>query len=392
MTQQLEQWPLERLVPYARNPRKNDQAVDKVASAIREFGFRVPILAKSDGTVIDGHLRLKAAHKLKLETVPVLLADDMTETQVKAFRISVNRMSELAEWDIELLALELEDLRLEDFDIDLTGFDPGELKLLFDEDVKAETEGDTEPQIDRAGELQKQWGVETGQLWQLGGHRILCGDSTKAEDVGRVMQGEKADLCLTDPPYGIGETCSDKNKYYQYQDTKENLKSLIDAFLSIAHSISTIVVLTPSTLNHRMYPDPSWTMAWFYPAGAFCCPWGFSCWQPILCYGKDPKTAKCKGSHPDAIVLTESAEKLGHPCPKPIKFWQWLMERTSEKGEIIFEPFSGSGTTLIACENLGRKCRAIEISPGYVAVALQRWADHTGKTPVLTKNGGGFGA
>lgn len=124
-------------------------------------------------------------------------------------------------------------------------------------------------------------------------------------------------------------------------------------------------------------------MAWFVPAGTGKGPWGFCCWQPILCYGKDPKLTKGKGSHPDAIVHTESAEKLGHPCSKPIGFWEWLMNRTSEKGETIYDPFSGSGTTIIAGENLGRRCRAIETSPAYVAVALQRWADHAGKTPIL---------
>ena len=138
----IEHWPLERLTPYARNPRKNDQAVDQVAGAIREYGFRVPIIAKSDGTVIDGHLRLKAAHKLAMETVPVVLADDLTETQIKAFRISVNRMADLADWDTELLALELEDLRLDGFDIDLTGFDADALDAMFDEDDGA---GDGEP-------------------------------------------------------------------------------------------------------------------------------------------------------------------------------------------------------------------------------------------------------
>lgn len=147
-TQTLEHWPLTRLVPYARNPRKNDQAVDKVAAAIREFGFRVPVVAKSDGTVVDGHLRLKAAQKLGLETVPVLLADDLTETQIKAFRISVNRMAELAEWDTELLALELEDLRLDDFDIDLTGFDAGELDALMDASSGTEQPNSSAKEID----------------------------------------------------------------------------------------------------------------------------------------------------------------------------------------------------------------------------------------------------
>jgi ParB-like chromosome segregation protein Spo0J len=127
--QTLEHWPLERFIDYARNPRKNDHAVDKVASAIREFGFRVPVVAKSDGTVVDGHLRLKAAKKLGLDTVPVLLADDLSETQIKAFRISVNKMAELADWDSELLQLELADLHEADFDMDLLGFDAADLSI-----------------------------------------------------------------------------------------------------------------------------------------------------------------------------------------------------------------------------------------------------------------------
>jgi hypothetical protein len=130
----VEQWPLDRLIEYARNPRRNDHAVEKVAAAIHEFGFRVPILAKSDGLVIDGHLRLKAARKLGLETVPVILADDMTDNQVRAFRLSVNKMADLAEWDEAMLALEVSALQLEDFDLDLLGFDPGELDLMLNGD------------------------------------------------------------------------------------------------------------------------------------------------------------------------------------------------------------------------------------------------------------------
>lgn len=139
---ELQHWPVTRLIEYARNPRKNDHAVAQVAAAIKEFGFRVPIIAKSDGLIVDGHLRLKAAKLLGMETVPVMLADDMTDTQIKAFRISVNRMAELADWDIELLALEIEDLRLEDFDIDMTGFDAAALEALFDEPESSEGDGD----------------------------------------------------------------------------------------------------------------------------------------------------------------------------------------------------------------------------------------------------------
>jgi len=146
---QIETWDINRLIPYARNPRKNDHAVDRIASAIREFGFRVPIIAKSDNTVVDGHLRIKAAQKLGMETVPVLVADDLTDAQVKAFRLSVNKMAEIADWDDELLALELQELQELDFDIDLIGFDVDELEALINNVDEAElpelADGDKEP-------------------------------------------------------------------------------------------------------------------------------------------------------------------------------------------------------------------------------------------------------
>lgn len=155
--QQIEYWPLDRFIEYARNPRRNDHAVEKVAAAIHEFGFRVPILAKSDGLIVDGHLRLKAARKLGLETVPVLLADDMTDNQVRAFRLSVNKMAELADWDEAMLALELSALRIEEFDLDLTGFDAGEVDALLDEE--APSEGDSFGAEDPRQSLADRFGV-----------------------------------------------------------------------------------------------------------------------------------------------------------------------------------------------------------------------------------------
>jgi ParB-like chromosome segregation protein Spo0J len=146
---QFETWPIERCIDYARNPRKNDHAVDKVAAAIREFGFRVPIVAKSDGLVVDGHLRLKAAKKLGLAEVPVILADDMTDAQIKAFRLSVNKVAEFAEWDIDLLKLELAELGDLDFDLSLTGFDVAEMAALFDEPAEPEEPKDLSEQAER---------------------------------------------------------------------------------------------------------------------------------------------------------------------------------------------------------------------------------------------------
>lgn len=203
-------------------------------------------------------------------------------------------------------------------------------------------------------------------------HSVLCGDSTDAGNVAKLMDGENADLMLTDPPYGIGETTSDKNNYDSITDSRGNLIELIDSAVSAGIERCTRSMITPGNGNQWLYPEPTWCMAWFIPAGVGRSKWGFSCWQPILCYGTDPKLAGGNGCHPDALVHQEPASSDLHPCAKPIKFWAWLMDRTSDKGHAIFDPFLGSGTTIAACEQLGRRGFGIEISPKYVAVILER--------------------
>jgi hypothetical protein len=246
---------------------------------------------------------------------------------------------------------------------------------------------DPGPQVDRAGELREKWQTETGQLWQLGEHRLICGDCTDAAVVARVMGGEKADVCLTDPPYGLGGgKGSGKNDYDQHEDTRDNLIKLAREWLPIAREISTVTVFSPGVTNAWLYPEANWVMCWFYGGGQLRSSWGFNCWQPFLCYGKDPSLAGGHGGRPDAVDMNTpaNASDIDHPCPKPLQLWEWFIGRLSfDSGDVFYDPFSGSGTTIIACERLGRKCRACEISPAYVAVALQRWADMTGKTPVL---------
>lgn len=189
----IENWHIDKLIEYARNPRKNDHVVDKIASAIREFGFRVPVIAKSDGSVVDGHLRIKAARKLGLNEIPVVMADDLTDAQIKAFRISVNRMAEFAEWDTELLNLELQELKSMDFNFEVIGFDPP--------DVVETTKGLTDE--DDAPAPEKNPVSKPGDLWILGRHRLFCGDSTMPESFERLMGNEQADQLVTDPPYNV---------------------------------------------------------------------------------------------------------------------------------------------------------------------------------------------
>jgi hypothetical protein len=186
---------LDKLIPYHRNPRKNDHAVERMATAIREYGFKIPILARSNGEVCDGHLRLKAAQKLGLPEVPVILCDEWSEAQVKAFRLLVNRSASWADWNDEFVALEIADLKALDFNLDLTGFDSKEIdQFLF---------GDKNEDADEVPEVPGIPVSRLGDLWLCGEHRVLCGDATSAEAVARLLGDGKPQLMVTDPPYGI---------------------------------------------------------------------------------------------------------------------------------------------------------------------------------------------
>jgi hypothetical protein len=194
----VERWSIERFVPYARNPRKNDAAVDRMAASIQEFGFKIPVLVRSGGEVVDGHLRLKAAKKLGITEVPVILCDEWSEAQVKAFRLMVNRSVTWAEWDSELLGLELLELKGLDFDLDLTGFDSKELDAYL---AGVDTPGLTDE--DAAPEPPEHPVCRLDDLWILDHYRVLCGDATKAADVAQLMAETKADLVFTDPPFNV---------------------------------------------------------------------------------------------------------------------------------------------------------------------------------------------
>src|SRR6266571_1051549 len=192
---EIQNWPIDRLVFYARNPRKNDAAVDRMCGSIREFGFKLPVLTRSDGEVVDGHLRLKAARKLAIAEIPVILCDEWTPAQVKAFRLLVNRSATWADFDEELLALELQEIQEADFDLTLTGFNPGEIDSLL--------ALDNEERANAAPPLPESPVSRLGDLWLLGPHRALCADATSAEAVARLFGERKPRLMVTDPPYGI---------------------------------------------------------------------------------------------------------------------------------------------------------------------------------------------
>jgi len=367
---------LDDLIPYARNARTHSpEQVAQIAASIREFGFTNPVLLREDNTILAGHGRVLAARKLGLVEAPCIYLSHLTEQQARAYVIADNKLALNAGWDDALLDIELADLIAAGFDVALTGFDVEEIDALARREQGEVVEDEVpEPPANPT--------TKPGDLWLLGEHRLLCGDSTNADDVAALFDSGTPSFCLTDPPYGLGETASDKNNYNQYDDTIENLRALIK------HAIEPIVkrmrvILTPGNKNQYEYPRPTWTMAWFAPTGVGRGPWGFCCWQPILCYGKDPKLATGKGSHPDALVHQERASCDAHPCAKPMKFWAWLLVRVSNAGESVYDPFIGSGTTLIAAEQLGRKCYGMEIDPRYCDVIVKRWETLTGRKAEL---------
>jgi len=383
----LERRPLADLTPFQGNLKDLDDArYAKLKASILAEGFMAPVFVWQD-KILDGHQRTTVLNGEGWDVeggVPVI--EIQADTEADAARKLLKLTSAYGKPQPEGVFdfMQAHELDIGDLaDVDLPDFDEDALLAML---------GEGDPQEEPSDEIPEPPSTPVtrpGDLWHLGKHRVLCGDSTSAEAVEQVTSGA-VDLCLTDPPYGIGDSASDKNEYRTHDDSVENLQKIIAGFLPLAQAVARVVVLTSGNMNHRLYPAPTWTMAWFVPAGTGTGPWGFCCWQPILCFGKDPKLAIGKGSHPDALVHTERAEDFGHPCSKPINFWTWLLLRTSEAGATIYDPFLGSGTTLVAAHSEGRVCYGMELDPAYVDVCVQRWQEYTNQEAILDGDGRTF--
>ena len=405
MTQlKFETWPIERLIEYARNPRKNDHAVDKIAGAIKEFGFRIPVVAKSDGLVVDGHLRLKAAKKLGLTEVPVILADDMTDTQIKAFRISVNRMAEFAEWDNEMLALELGEIGDLGFDLDLTGFTAEEIAALMPEQIEP---GLTDP--DDAPAVQENATTVPGDVWIMGKHRLLCGDSTSVSDLEKLTDGQLVDMWLTDPPYNVdmtaknemlekaGKARKDKNSFGIANDAMSDEQ--FRQFLRDAY-VSADTVMKPGAVFYIWHADSE---GYNFRGAALdagwkvrqCLIWRKSVFaigrsdyhwkhEPCLYGWKEGAGHLWASDRKQTTVLDfdKPSKSEEHPTMKPVALFEYQLLNNTKGGDIVLDSFGGSGTTLIAAEKNGRVARLMELDPKYCDVIVKRWQDFTGKIAV----------
>lgn len=395
---------IDRLIPYARNARTHSDAqVAQIAASIREFGFNNPILLRDDNTVIAGHGRLLAARKLGITSVPVVYLSHLTETQARAYVLADNQLATHAGWDSDLLQIELDELAAAGVDAELLGFSDKDLREILPAVDRSEL--DAEPQIDKAAELAEKWGVKTGQLWELGEHRLLCGDSTKKEDVEKALGGASPLLMVTDPPYGVNYDADWRNDAAQAGCAKfgrgapgakaigkvENddradwreayaLFSGDVAYVWHAALIGGVVEAGLSASGFSVRAEIIWNKSMHIISRGHYHWKHEPCWYAV----RQGKTASWIGDRSQMTVwdiARARSNETGHSTEKPVE----CMARPirNHDSEYVYEPFSGSGTTIIACEQLGRKCRAIEISPGYVAVALQRWADATGKTPEL---------
>lgn len=405
----IEQWPIDRLIEYARNPRKNDAVVDKMVASIKEFGFRIPIVAKSDGSVVDGHLRLKAARKLGMAEVPVALADELTDAQVKAFRLLANRSVDWAEWDNDLLKLELDELKEMDFDLELTGFEIDEISEITGLDAGAGglTDPDDVPEVqENEPPVSKE-----GDIWILGNHRLMCGDSTDAGNVALLMAGQKADMVFTDPPYNVsGESrnfaadAPDQKIYKKLKDTDWDKNFDIKIALGrIAESVSKDVTIYICT-SHFLAPQIwNWMKdnfdfysfcIWNKPNPMPCLSKRHWTWNTeIICYatkGKHIFNFPKEGYALSTWTIPKIQGKSGHPTEKPVAIPEMAITHSSQENSIIFDLFGGSGTTLIACEQTNRQCRMMELDPHYCDVIVKRWQDFTGQKAVHEGSGKNF--
>ncbi len=423
---QIEMWAIERIKEYDRNPRINDDAVGPVAESIRQFGFKVPVLVDKDGVLVAGHTRIRAARQLGLTEVPVICADDLTPEQVRAFRVADNKLHELSTWDLELLPIELSALQGMDFDLELLGFSKDDLAKILDSGIK---DGLTDP--DEVPEPPDEAITKPGDLWILGDHRLLCGDSSKPEDVDRLLAGASIQLVNTDPPYNVkveprsnnaiaAGNSSFTNYHHQQLDlarhpekskpTHKQMRAkdrpLANDFVSdeafeamlLAWFGNMARVLEPGRsfyiwggyANCGNYP-PALKASKMYFAQAII--WDKE--HPVLtrkdfmgahewCFYGWKEGAGHKFYGPNNAtdlwhVKKINPNKMVHLTEKPAELAVRAMQYSSLAGENVLDLFGGSGSTLIAAEQTGRKAFLMELDPPYCDVIVQRWETFTGK-------------
>ena len=381
----IEWWDIDRVIPYENNPRHNDDAVEKVANSLKAFGWKQPMVVDADGVLIVGHTRLKAAKSLGMDKVPVLVANDLTPAQVQAYRIADNASGEIATWDFDLLAVEVDGLQvefyMEDFGVDMSKLD-FDIEGSASKDIVEDEVPEDAPSI-----------VQRGDVWQLGRHRLMCGDSTDPADIDRLMDGVKADMVFTDPPYGNG----DSGKYGRGQlgvRTILNDKNLncFNDFVSIMSCSKIVYFLQWRTLCESLKNIEQKGLkintvgVWDKKNAGLNGGGGISeQWEAIIFAG-DIKYKKFGGNVFTVAREQHKRSESLHPHIKPQELLKQIFDFI-DGGNVILDPFGGSGSTLIACEQLGRTCYMMELDPHYCDVIIERWQNLTGETAQLVLKG-----
>lgn len=374
----------EKLKPYENNPRFNDKAVDAVAKSIENFGFKVPIVVDKHNVIVTGHTRLKAAQKLGLAQVPVIVADDLTPEKIKAFRLADNKVSELAEWDFSKLEAELADIS--EIDMSQFNFDMKELSKEFDKNKEV-----TEDDFDVDAELNngEEPTVKRGEVWKLGNHYLMCGDSTNKNDVEKLINGEIVDLVFTDPPYGYEYQSNLRVKSKKFDVLKNDdkildfvpaIKDVIKGFVFVCTTWKVLDKWLPLFKNYFKLSN---MIIWNKGGGGigdlrhtFA-----TDYEIILCSNNGNEiTGKRIGSVWN--VAKDSANEYVHATQKPVGLAAMAIENTTIEGDTVLDVFGGSGSTLIACEQLNRKARLMELDPKYCDVIIKRWETLTGKQAI----------
>ena len=386
-------WPTSRLLPYARNSRTHsEEQIAQIAASISEFGFVNPVLVGANGTIIAGHARLSAARKLEMTEVPVIVLDHLNETQRRALVLADNRLALNAGWDEEMLRVELESLKEDDFNLDLVGFTSEELDDLLC-DPESIHDGLTDE--DAVPESQETAVTVPGDIWLLGEHRLLCGDATQMADVEKVLAGGLADMAWTDAPYNVnyGQTMKDKLRGNKRRIANDNLGEDFAPFLKqactniLAVTKGAVYMTMSSSELHTLYrafteAGGHWSTFIIWAKNVFTM--GRADYQrqyePML-YGWRQGTdhfwcgARDQG---DVWFVKKPVKNELHPTQKPVELIERAIRNSSKTRGTVLDPFAGSGSTLIACERTGRQARLIELEPKYCDVMVRRWEAFTG--------------
>lgn len=400
---QIELVHIDKIKPYENNPRNNDEAVDKVAESINEFGFKIPIIVDKDNIIIAGHTRYKAAKKLGLESIPVIKDEDLTEQQVKAFRIMDNKSSEFATWNYEALLIEMDSLKLDDYNLDLTGFELNEIEQLEDKYVPKEIQEDESFDIEEQLESIDEPKSKKGDIWLLGNNRLLCGDSTLKEDVSKLMNGHRAKLVFTDPPYNVNYEGATADKLTIANDNMSNndfyefLSKVFNNYYENMEDGAPIYVCHADSEGEnfrRAYRESGLKLAeciiWVkntFVMGRQDYHWRH---EPIL-YGWKEGTAHyfVDDRTQDTVwEIPKPARNSEHPTMKPLALCARGIKNSSKPNDLVIDFFGGSGSTLMAATELNRVCYTMELDEKYADVIVLRYINQYGADGVyLLRNG-----